>query len=254
LFSLTRQEAGAGAKIVVWPECSGGGVPLMQEDEAALRATARSLSSTYGIYLDMGLCVVPAQPTHLRPLFDESVLLDPVGGELWTYQKAHPIPGAEPFPPGDGQVPLVDTAYGRLASVICFDADFAGTVRQAGEAQTDLLLVPSNDWLAIDPYHTQMASFRAIENGFSEIRTTAHGLSAVVDYAGRVLATSDFYTTDPQVVVADAPAHGVRTAYATIGDWFAWFSLAALALLCAVAILSRARYGYWKSGPQVEPR
>jgi apolipoprotein N-acyltransferase len=33
-----------------------------------------------------------------------------------------------------------------------------------------MLLDPSNDWPAIDPWHTQMASFRAIEQGVILVR------------------------------------------------------------------------------------
>jgi len=32
-----------------------------------------------------------------------------------------------------------------------------------------MMLDPSKDWLAIDPWHTQMSSFRAIEQGFNLI-------------------------------------------------------------------------------------
>ena len=93
----------------------------------------------------------------------------------------------KPFVPGDGKVPTVQTPYGRLSTVICFDADFPGTIRQAGQAGADMLLVPGNDWRAIDPYHTQMATFRAIENGFSLVRQASNGLAMTVDYEGNVL-------------------------------------------------------------------
>ena len=52
-------------------------------------------------------------------------------------------------------MPLVDSPYGRLANVICFDLDYPGTIRQAGQAGADLLLAPSDDWQAVDPAHTQ---------------------------------------------------------------------------------------------------
>ena len=83
------------------------------------------------------------------------------------------------------------------------------------------MLVPSNDWQELDPYHTQMATFRAIEDGFSLVRQASNGLSMAVDYEGNVLAASDYFTTDPQVMVAYVPMQGVRTIYATIGDLFA---------------------------------
>ena len=98
-------------------------------------------------------------------------------------------------------MPIVESPYGRLAGVICFDADYPGTMRQAGQAGADLMFVPGDDWQAVDPYHTQVATFRAIENGFSEVREASKGLSMAVDYEGRVLSASDYFSTD-------RPGHG----------------------------------------------
>ena len=84
-----------------------------------------------------------------------------------------------------------------------------------------------------------MVTFRAIENGFSLVDQAKDGLSIAVDYEGNVLATSDYFTTNPQVMVADVPMHGVHTIYATIGDLFAWLSMAGLAVLIGVALARR---------------
>jgi apolipoprotein N-acyltransferase len=242
LFALSEAEARAGAKIIVWPEGSGA-VTLLQEDEAGLLARASTLARTTGTYLDLGLIELLSHPGPSGfTQIDEIILIDPTGSVVWRYQKAHPVPG-EPWAPGDGQVPTVQTPYGRLANVICFDADFPGTMRQAGQAGADLMLVPSNDWREIDPSHTQLITFRAIENGYSLVRPTSHGLAMTVDYEGNVLAASDYFTPDPQVMVAYVPMQGVHTIYATIGDLFAWLSLAGLVVLIGVAIARRPKAG-----------
>ena len=101
------------------------------------------------------------------------------------------------------------------------------------------MLVPSSDWREIDPYHTQVATFRAIENGYSLVRQTGNGLAMTVDYEGNVLSASDYFTTDPQVMVAYVPMQGVHTIYATIGDLFAWLSVAGMVVLTGVAVASR---------------
>jgi apolipoprotein N-acyltransferase len=46
-----------------------------------------------------------------------------------------------------------------------------------------------------------------------------------------VLASSDYYTSDQQTMIAYVPTKGVRTIYGSIGDMFAWLCLAQLALL-----------------------
>ena len=255
LLARSQQEARAGAKIVVWPESSPTGAAILQEDEPALIQRAGALAQQTGIYLDMGLAVF--LPGGGQPPFakDEAVLLDPTGHVVWTYEKTHPAPGdVGLFVLGDGKVPLVDSPYGRLANVICFDADYPGTVRQAGQAGADLLLLPSDDWQAIDPYHTQVATFRAIENGFSLVRQTSKGLSMAVDYEGRVLSASDYFTTDQQVMVAYVPMHGVRTIYATIGDLFAWLCMIGLVALTGLAIMQSRKRRSAAAEPLPEPQ
>jgi apolipoprotein N-acyltransferase len=232
LFSLSLQEARSGAKIIVWPETGAG---VLQEDEAALIARASTLARTTGMYLDLGVGVLLSHPVQSSYTRDESILVDPSGRVLWRYQKTHPAPG-DSEPAGDGLVPTVQTPYGRLSNVICFDADFPATLRQAGQAGADVMLVPSNDWREVDPYHTQVATFRAIENGYSLVRQTSNGLAMTVDYEGNVLASTDFFSSDPQVMVAYVPMQGVRTLYATVGDLFAWLSIAGLVVLIGFAV------------------
>jgi len=190
----------------------------------------------------MGLAVF--LPNNSKPPFveDEAVLLDPTGNVVWTYEKTHPAPGEQGvIILGDGKVPTVDSPYGRLTNVICFDADYPATVRQAGQAGADLLLVPADDWQEIDPYHTQMATFRAIENGFSEVRQVGKGRSMAVDYEGHVLSASDYFTTNDRVMVAYVPVHGVRTIYATIGDLFAWLCIIGMVALIGLTIVQSRR-------------
>ena len=103
--------------------------------------------------------------------------------------------------------------------------------------------MPGGDWREIDPYHSQLATFQAIEMGSSLVTQVDGGLSVAVDYEGNVLASTDFYSTDPQLMVAYVPMQGVHTIYATIGDLFAWLSIAGLVLLIGFAIARRPKAG-----------
>ncbi len=235
LLARSQREASAGAKIVAWPEC---GAEILQEDKPTLLAQATQLAQKTHIYLDMGLCVLSRQAPHVQ---DQAILIDPQGQVLWTYNKARPVPGLDPLVPGDGVVPTVNTTYGRISNVICFDGDFPYLSRQAGQAQADLMLIPSNDWRAIDPWHTQDITFRAIENGFSLVRQTSHGLAIAVDYDGRVLASSDYFATGEQVMIASVPVKGVQTIYALVGDLFAQLCMVALLILVAFALAQSYR-------------
>ena len=88
------------------------------------------------------------------------------------------------------------------------------------------------------------------------MREASKGLSIAVDYEGRVLAASDYFTTDQQVMVAYVPMHGVRTIYATIGDLFAWLCMIGLVALTGLAIMQsrKRRSAAAAAAPLPEPQ
>ena len=226
LLNRSEREAKAGAEIIFWGEANA---PVLKQDENDLIRRGGILAKGNGIYLGMVLASWHLETTP--PLENKIVLVQPDGTPAWEFFKAHPVPGGEAAISirGNGKLHTLDTPYGRLSSVICFDADFPQLLAQAGRLGTDLLLDPSNDWKAIDPWHTRMASFRAIEQGFNLVRHTSQGLSAAFDYQGRELASMDHYVTTDRVLVAQVPTRGTRTVYALLGDWFAWACLVGLA-------------------------
>jgi len=236
LFARAEREMKAGARIVFWGE---GNAILMKEDEPAFVARGQELAPKYHVYLGMGLGVL--NMGRSRPVENKLVLIEPNGQVAWEYHKAHPVPGpdAERQVRGDGKLRALDTPYGRLSAIICFDADSPQLLAQAGALRADVMLDPSNDWRAIDPWHTQMASFRAIEQGFNLIRQTSTGLSATYDYQGRQLAAMDHYHTTDYAMVSQVPTRGVRTIYSRLGDWFAWVCLVGLASLTILSLRQR---------------
>ena len=100
--------------------------------------------------------------------------------------------------------------------------------------------------------HSDIATFRAIENGFSLVRPAAIGLATAVDYEGNVLAASDYNASDQQVIVAYVPTRAVRTLYATVGDLFACLSTAGRVALGVLATV-RPRRDLASVNPSVEP-
>ena len=233
LLARAEREAQSGAKIVFWGE---GNAPVLKEDEAALIARGRELAAKYQIYLGMALATWHRGQNP--PLENKLVLIKPDGQVAWEYNKARPVPGgeAEMQIRGDGKLREIDTPYGRLSSIICFDGDFPQLLGQAGALGADVVLDPSNDWRAIDPWHTQMVSFRAVEQGVNLIRHTSQGLSAAFDYQGRRLAAMDHYQTSDYAMISEVPTRGVRTIYSRFGDWFAWVCAAGLLLLIGQAV------------------
>jgi apolipoprotein N-acyltransferase len=241
LFRRTEQAARAGARIVVWAEAAAF---EFVEDKAAILDRAQAVARAERIYLQIG--VVYLLPTEQRPFIEiRAILFDPTGAVVWDYQKAT-SPLGDGNAPGPGIVPTADTPYGRLATVICYDAGFPKLIRQAGRAGVDILLVPSSDWAQVTDALGQQAVLRAVENGMSVVRPARRGTSLAVDYQGRVLGydaswfTSDGRTTDHTLTVA-VPIHGATTPHARIfGDVVGWLSIAGL-LGVAIVVAVRRR-------------
>ena len=159
MLQKSRQQAQAGADVIIWQE---GGIITLQEDEARFIEEARTLAQQEKVYLLLGLYTIPEGFPEVKA-DNQAVWITPDGDVKWRYLKARPVPGAEPIVDGDGIIPVDQTGFGAIASVICFDMDHPVYIRQAGRSGTDVMLVPSNDWPDIVPFHTYMASFRGIE-------------------------------------------------------------------------------------------
>jgi apolipoprotein N-acyltransferase len=68
-----------------------------------------------------------------------------------------------------------------------------------------VLCAPSNDWLdGFEERHHRTAVWAAVRTGTTVVRATGHGISAVFDGTGRVLARASS-ANGPVVLVVDAP-------------------------------------------------
>lgn len=142
-LNQTVDFAKKGSKIIIWSETSVNVNNTQQLD--SLWATARNISTTYGIYLGI---------TYSQFLDDQLVknknmftLFDPKGQIAFEYQKAHPVIMVETDTiVGPNHLPVADSEYGRLGGAICFDMDFQNFIAQAGDQNVDILLQPSWTW------------------------------------------------------------------------------------------------------------
>ncbi|MEB3180780.1 MAG: nitrilase-related carbon-nitrogen hydrolase [Nostocaceae cyanobacterium] len=234
LFARTQQEARAGSKIIAWTEDAA---PILKEDETNVIERAATMAQREDIYLQ--IAIAPLLRTDKFPFMqNRAVMFAPSGKVVWEYDKTHPIPLKESrlFAPGRGIVPIVQTPYGRIATVIGDDADFPNLVRQAGQMHADLLLVPANDDKNIKLSHPQTATFRAIENGVNILRPTINGDSLAIDYQGRVLGMTDSFGSTQPVMVASVPTRGVNTIYTHTSDRFVYLGVAGLLAIIALAM------------------
>jgi apolipoprotein N-acyltransferase len=230
-FEQTIEEARAGARIILWPEGAGVG---LEEDESALIDRGKDIAKQEGIYLAIPFFTM--YKDDKRPPENKLIIFDPAGNQVMEHVKygGNIFEGSKL---GDGILKTIETPYGTLSGVICWDTDFISNIAQTGRNGTDILLSPAHDWREVDPIHGQMTAFRAIENGITVIRQADLGFSVITDPFGRTLAAMDHYTASDRTMVAQVPIKGVRTIYSVIGDLFGWLSVVGFIVVTIWAII-----------------
>jgi apolipoprotein N-acyltransferase len=237
MLARTETVLRGGAKLVSWQEAAA---LVLEEDKQSVLDEVSALARQYDAYIQIGLWVSARTPARTF-VHNQSILVDTTGHVVWTYDKTHPVFPNEWYVMvlGSGHLPIVDTSYGRMSTAICNDLHFPALIGQAGQKGVDIFLAPYSSISGFEQEDFVVAVYRAVENGFSLVRPTGNGLSAVVDYEGRVLGSQDYFTTSSGMMLAAVPLHGVKTVYSQIGDLFAYLCVAGLAVLAGWARLRR---------------
>ncbi len=231
LFSASARLMPSGIRILSW---ASGNAVVFAEDEPELIRRMQAFAARHRIYFFPSLLVLG---NHDHPDDNHVLAIRPDGSVAYDHYKGR-NPGLG-FYKGS-TIETVETPFGKIASPICFEMEFHRFIRQAGKDGVDIMIVPGDEPArgAAD-MHTEYSMLRAVENGFSMLRTTLEGLTMGVDYQGRVLSQMSFYhTLRDRTVIMELPVHGARTVYARLGDWFAWACLVLLVILSGIAFVS----------------
>ena len=230
LIDRTGREARAGARIVLWPETQA---KVLEQDLDVFLDRIKRTARVENVYINAAFALYTHQEPNIRNV---TALVTPQGTIEWIYDKTHPTP-MERMKPGVGVVPVTDSPYGRLASVICYDADYPELMRQAATKRADLMVVPANDWWGFEYLHAENVAFRAVENGYSVLRQASHGVSTAVDSQGRVLKSVNYFAIEDPTLIAQIPLQArTPTIYSMVGDLFSWLCIAGSILLAAKSL------------------
>jgi 5-aminopentanamidase len=159
--AAVAEAAEAGACLVVLPELCDSGYVFGTESRTA-QAEARGLASpaqdsptlrgwrdlavAHRLVIVGGFCELGAGGR----LYNSAAVVDASGTRV-VYRKAHLWDKEKlVFTPGDAPPPVVDTAIGRIAVLICYDLEFPEWVRLPALDTADLVAAPVN-WPAA-PY------------------------------------------------------------------------------------------------------
>jgi apolipoprotein N-acyltransferase len=189
--------------------------------------------------------------TGLVP-YNSAAMLNPLGQEIFLYDKIHLVPFGEyePFPLIHQVVTSVSEEVGgfrkgkqrsvgkfpngsTFSIFICYEAIYAGEIREFANHGAQLLINISNDgWFGKSEaaeQHIRMARVRAVENRRWLLRGTNSGISASIDPYGNELRVMQRDTRDSADVPYDFRTD--KTIYTRFGDWFAWMCVGVSAIL-----------------------
>ena len=198
LVRLTAQAARAGARLVVLPEMGTTGYRFRSREEIAPYVELvpagptvqrfAELAAELHIYIVVGL---PEIEPSTGAFYNTAALVGP-HGYIGQYRKTHAYTDETRWArDGDLGIPVFATDLGRIAMLICMDADYFEPARVAALAGADVIAFPTNWENDQTPWRA-----RALENGvymicanrWGEERGTRFcGHSAVIDPRGSAL-------------------------------------------------------------------
>ncbi|WP_240351571.1 carbon-nitrogen hydrolase family protein [Streptomyces olivoreticuli] len=148
LRRAARHAAEAGAELLVTPEISIGGYPLLTANlaEASGPVDGPQCAEVSAIAREFSIALVHGWPeTDGDRLHNSARLVSPQGDTLAVYRKAHLYGRGERamFAPGGQGVVQASYKGLTLGLLICYDVEFPEAVRAHGVAGTDVLLVPT---------------------------------------------------------------------------------------------------------------
>lgn len=144
----------------------------------------REWAKTHKVYLIFGL--IRKEGNHV---YNSAVVLGRNGEIVGVYDKVHPteVEMQNGIMPGDPDVPVFDTEFGRIGIQICFDVNWRETWAQLKHKGARIIFFPSAYPAALD------GSALALMNQIFVVTSPASGAASVFDVTGRVLAQSGKY-------------------------------------------------------------
>ncbi len=122
-------------------------------------------------------------------VYNTAVLIDREGRLAGQFDKMHPTEGElqEGISPGDPDVPVFETDFGRIGIQICFDVNWWDNWRRLKEKGARIVFFP-----AAYPAATQLSAL-ALMNQYFVVSSADSRASRIYDITGRVLASSGAY-------------------------------------------------------------
>lgn len=231
LERLTADAAAQQPDLIIWPEGMLGTDPTAHPE---LEARIRQIAIDAKAYL-----VVPyASPDRATdPHLNMLSLYSPTGERIGEYQKQHITYNASTTAAGEAVYPnfpvtLPEQQILRLATMICFDADFMNTTANLVKGGAQLIAAPSDDFnWAVGWRHFSHIPLQAAQHGVAIAKTDNGWVSLAADPWGRIVAKTDHWQTSQETLIVDLPVLTQSgTFYTEHGDWFVYLCIGLMAI------------------------
>ena len=199
LESLCRLAVEAEVDLIALPELAFTGYNiferldrLAQTIDGPIVTEAARLANKYNLHLLFGL----AERQSNGELSNSAILLDDNGQHLATYNKRHLWDRENEFFIAGKKSCVVDTRFGKLGLMICYDNEFPEVARELAQAGAEVILSPTANMLPNAERQVLQIRARAMDNqcfvaciNRSGVEDTLHycGNSIVADPDGEVI-------------------------------------------------------------------
>jgi apolipoprotein N-acyltransferase len=212
-----REAAKQGAKIIYTPEMMFNFDPQVEYTEQF-----RALAQETDAYLFITYVVaIEGQPWR-----NESVMLSPPGEFSQAYGKNHTWMIGEPVTPSAGNFVVYDTPLGKLAGLICHDANYTDIARKLTANGAQIIAAPYREFGGFGEQAWTNALFRAVENRTAVVISGVATVSGIINPDGSLVALDTDINGSRMTLVGDVTLGSGNAPYTELGDVLGWASLA----------------------------
>ena len=211
----TREAAAQGARIVYSPE-----MMFNFDPQAEYTLQFRDLARETNTYIFITYTVVKEG----QPWRNEAVLLTPGGEFLEVYGKNHAF--GEPPTAINGVYPVYDTPLGRVATLICHDANYTDVARKLAANGAQIIAAPIREFGGFGEQYWTNALFRAVENRTAVVLTGVANVAAIINPDGSLVALDLNPAGSRLTLVGDVALGTGNAPYTSLGDVLGWASMA----------------------------
>ncbi len=212
-----REAAAQGARIIYTPEMMFNFDPQVEYTEQF-----RALAKDTNAYLFITYVVaIEGQPWR-----NEAVMLSPEGKFSQVYGKYHTWMIGEPATPSAGVFPVFDTPLGKLATLICHDANYTDVARKLAANGAQIIAAPYREFGGFGEQAWTNALFRAVENRTAVVISGVATVSGIINPDGSLVALDTDINGSRVTLVGDVTLGSGKAPYTSIGDVLGWVALA----------------------------